>query len=135
MARHPRPGHTAGIESVHGERHEAHVPPVPVFRCRRRVRHRDRRTARQRRPGAPRAQPRGSDGQARPEHVGHVPLRADASRGEHKTLGGETKKAADATKRFGHHTADKLREIGAKTDAKFDHKSSAAKSPYQHGPQ
>ena len=54
---------------------------------------------------------------------------------EHKTLKGETKKAVDATKSFGHRTADKLREIGAKTNAKFDHGSSAPKSPYQHGPQ
>jgi hypothetical protein len=54
---------------------------------------------------------------------------------EHKTLKGETNKPVNATKSFGHRTADKLREFGAKTDAKFDHKGSAAKSPYQHGPQ
>jgi hypothetical protein len=53
---------------------------------------------------------------------------------EHKTLKGETHKAVDATKSFGHRTADKLREIGAKTNAKFDHQAAPAKSPYQHGP-
>ena len=54
---------------------------------------------------------------------------------ENKTLKGEAMKAVDATKRFGHRTADKMRAFGAKTDAKFERKGSAPKSPYQHGPQ
>ena len=59
-----------------------------------------------------------------------------AYRGEEKkTLKGETNRAVAATKNFGHRTADKMREFGAKTDAKFDHKASPPKSPYQHGPQ
>ena len=54
---------------------------------------------------------------------------------EKKTLKGETSKAIAATKNFGHRTADKMRAFGAKTDAKFSHKSSPPKDPYQHGPQ
>ena len=54
---------------------------------------------------------------------------------EKKTLKSETNRAVAATKNFGHRTADKMREFGAKTDAKFDHKGSPQKSPYQHGPQ
>jgi hypothetical protein len=55
--------------------------------------------------------------------------------GEKKTVKSETNGAVAATKNFGHRTADKMREFGAKTDAKFDHKGSPQKSPYQHGPQ
>jgi Ni/Co efflux regulator RcnB len=54
---------------------------------------------------------------------------------EKKTVKSETNRAVAATKDFGHRTADKMREFGAKTDAKFDHKGSPQKSPYQHGPQ
>jgi hypothetical protein len=54
---------------------------------------------------------------------------------EKKTVTSETNRAVAATKNFGHRTADKMREFGAKTDAKFDHKGSPQKSPYQHGPQ
>ena len=52
-----------------------------------------------------------------------------------KTVGTETDRAIAATKNFGHRTADKMRAFGAKTDAKFSHKSSPPKDPYQHGPQ
>ena len=53
-----------------------------------------------------------------------------------KTVKSETKKAVDATKGFGHRTADKMREIGARTNAKFDKgQGTPAKSPYNHGPQ
>ena len=49
---------------------------------------------------------------------------------EKKTVKSETKKAVDATKGFGHRTADKMREIGARTNAKFDKgQGTAAKSP------
>ena len=63
--------------------------------------------------------------------------RSDATyRGEQKkTVGSETDKAISATKNFGHRTADKMRAFGAKTDAKFDRKSSPPKDPYQHGSQ
>ena len=54
---------------------------------------------------------------------------------EKKTVKTETNRAVAATKNFGHRTADQMREFGAKTDAKFDHKGSPQKSPYQHGPQ
>ena len=54
---------------------------------------------------------------------------------EKKTLKSETQRAVVATENFGHRTADKMREFGVKTDAKFDHKGSPQKSPYQHGPQ
>ena len=54
---------------------------------------------------------------------------------EKKTLKSETNRAVAATKNFGHRTADKMRAFGAKTDAKFERKGSAQKSPYQHGPQ
>jgi Ni/Co efflux regulator RcnB len=49
---------------------------------------------------------------------------------EKKTLKSETTRAVNATKRFGHRTADKMREIGARTNAKFDKgQGTAAKSP------
>jgi len=54
---------------------------------------------------------------------------------EKTTLKSETNHAVAATKNFGHRTADKMRAFGAKTDAKFSHKSSPPKDPYQHGPQ
>ena len=47
-----------------------------------------------------------------------------------KTVKSETNKAVAATKGFGHRTANKMREIGAKTNAKFDKgQGTAAKSP------
>jgi hypothetical protein len=63
--------------------------------------------------------------------------RSDATyRGEEKkTVKSEAKRAVAATKNFGHRTADKMRAFGAKTDAKFDRKSSPPKDPYQHGSQ
>jgi hypothetical protein len=49
---------------------------------------------------------------------------------QEKTLKSETTRAVNATKRFGHRTADKMREIGARTNAKFDKgQGTAAKSP------
>ena len=49
---------------------------------------------------------------------------------EKKTVKSETNKAIAATKGFGHRTADKMREIGASTNAKFDKgQGTAAKSP------
>ena len=59
----------------------------------------------------------------------------DHRNGEKKTVKGETNRAVAATKSFGHRTADKMREFGAKTDAKFSRKGSPQKNPYQHGPQ
>jgi len=53
---------------------------------------------------------------------------------EKKTLESETNKAVKATKGFGHRTADKMREIGARTNAKFDKgQGTAAKTPADHG--
>ena len=49
---------------------------------------------------------------------------------EKKTVKSETNKAIAATKGFGHRTADKMREIGASTNAKFDKgQGTTAKSP------
>jgi hypothetical protein len=45
-----------------------------------------------------------------------------------KSVKSETTKAVNATKGFGHRTAEKMRDIGAKTNAKFGH-GPAAKSP------
>ncbi|MEO5883706.1 MAG: hypothetical protein ABIQ06_14920 [Caldimonas sp.] len=57
--------------------------------------------------------------------------RADTSRreGETKTVKSQTRRAVAATKSFGHRTAEKMREIGARTNAKFPPKGSAAKNP------
>ena len=53
-----------------------------------------------------------------------------------KTVKSETKKAVDATKGFGHRTADKMREFSARMEAKFDRgPGTPAKNPYSHGPQ
>jgi len=62
--------------------------------------------------------------------------RADGSASveEKKTVKGETKRAVNATKRFGHRTADKMREIGDKANAKFPGPGTPAKDPYKHGP-
>jgi hypothetical protein len=54
---------------------------------------------------------------------------------EKKTFKSETNRAIEATKNFGHRTADKMRAFGARTDAKFSRKAEPAKSPYDHGPQ
>lgn len=54
---------------------------------------------------------------------------------EKKGVKATANRAVSATKNFGHRTADKMREIGAKTDAKFNRKGSPSKSPYNHGPQ
>ena len=49
---------------------------------------------------------------------------------EKKTVKSETNKAIAATQGFGHRTADKMREIGASTNAKFDKgHGTTAKSP------
>ena len=56
--------------------------------------------------------------------------RSEARVEEKKTLESETNKAIEATKGFGHRTAEKMREIGARTNAKFDKgQGTAAKSP------
>jgi hypothetical protein len=52
-----------------------------------------------------------------------------------KTIKSETNRAVNATKNFGHRTADKMREFGAKTEAKLGGKAEPAKSPYNNGPQ
>ena len=53
---------------------------------------------------------------------------------EKKTVKSETNKAVNATKGFGHRTAEKMREIGAKTNAKFDKgQGTKAKTQVDHG--
>ena len=53
---------------------------------------------------------------------------------EKKTVKSETDKAVAATKGFGHRTAEKMREIGAKTNAKFDKgQGTTSKAEVDHG--
>ena len=54
---------------------------------------------------------------------------------EKKTVKSETKRAVVATENFGHRTADRMRELGARTHAKFKTQSTPAKNAYDHGPQ
>ena len=54
---------------------------------------------------------------------------------EKKTLKSETKRAVVATENFGHRSADRMREFGARTNAKFKSGSTPAKDVYNHGPQ
>ena len=54
---------------------------------------------------------------------------------EKKTIKTETKRAVVATKNFGHRSADRMREFGARTNAKFKGQGAPAKNPYNHGPQ
>jgi Ni/Co efflux regulator RcnB len=54
---------------------------------------------------------------------------------EKKTLKSESKRAVVATENFGHRTADRMREFGARTNAKFHSQSSPPKNAYDHGPQ
>ena len=54
---------------------------------------------------------------------------------EKKTLKSETKRAVVATENFGHRTADRMREFGARTSAKFHSQSTPPKNAYNHGPQ
>ena len=53
---------------------------------------------------------------------------------EDKSVKSETKKAVDSTKRFGHRTADKMREIGDRANAKFPGDRGPTKNVYNHGP-
>ena len=66
---------------------------------------------------------------------GSTAYRSDAARHDSKkTVKSETDKAVEATKGFGHRTAEKMREIGAKTNAKFDKgHGTTAKSQIDHG--
>ena len=54
---------------------------------------------------------------------------------EKKTLKSESKRAVVATENFGHRTADRMRDFGAKANAKFKGQSTPAKNAYDHGPQ
>ena len=54
---------------------------------------------------------------------------------EKKTLKSETQRAVVATENFGHRTADRMREFGARTNAKFKTQSTPPKNAYNHGPQ
>ena len=54
---------------------------------------------------------------------------------EKKTLKSESKRAVVATENFGHRTADRMREFGARANAKFKGQSTPAKNAYDHGPQ
>ena len=54
---------------------------------------------------------------------------------EKKTLVSESKRAVVATENFGHRTADRMREFGARTNAKFKSQSTPPKNAYNHGPQ
>jgi len=68
--------------------------------------------------------------------VDSTPPRADATyrSDEKKTVKSETRRAVNATKNFGHRTADKMRDIGDRTNARFKGPGSPAKDPYKHGP-
>ena len=46
-----------------------------------------------------------------------------------------THSVAEATRSFGHRTADKMRDFGARQNAKFDRQGTPQKDPYRHGPQ
>jgi len=54
---------------------------------------------------------------------------------EKKTPKSESKRAVVATENFGHRTADRMRDFGAKANAKFKGQSTPAKNAYDHGPQ
>jgi len=54
---------------------------------------------------------------------------------ERKTVKSETKRAVVATENFGHRTADRMREFGARTNARFKTQSTPPKNAYNHGPQ
>ena len=53
---------------------------------------------------------------------------------EKKTVKSQARRAVDATKNLGHRTADKMRRIGDKANARFPGPRSPAKDPYKHGP-
>jgi Ni/Co efflux regulator RcnB len=135
MAAGRPPGHTAGIAIRSGERHEAMsrllLSLAAVAAC-----------------ATATAAPFDSADQARRERNreevmakhgldNSAPIAPTTTYRveEKKTSSRRRTSAVAATKNFGHRTADKMREFGAKTDAKFDHKGSPPKSPYQHGPQ
>ena len=51
---------------------------------------------------------------------------------EKKTIQTETKRAVVATKNFGHRSADRMREFGARANAKFKGEAGPVKDPYNH---
>jgi len=54
---------------------------------------------------------------------------------EKKTIQTETKRAVIATKNFGHRSADRMRDFGARANAKVKGQGAPANNPYNHGPQ
>ena len=52
-----------------------------------------------------------------------------------KTLKSETNRAVNATKNFGHRTAERMRDFGDRANAKFKGQTGPKNNPYNHGPQ